>query len=86
MKPHHEGWLNDHPDRTEEWLKDKLKDGFDVHHIDGNHDNDDPKNLALIEGADHMRMHGAHNYSRLRPGPPPPCRSLADNLALRERP
>jgi hypothetical protein len=29
-----------------------------VHHIDGNHSNDEPANLVLIEGTDHLRLHG----------------------------
>jgi hypothetical protein len=36
-----------------------LKDGFHIHHIDGNHNNNDPKNLAMIEGLDHLALHGA---------------------------
>jgi hypothetical protein len=35
-----------------------------VHHVDGDHSNDEPKNLALIEGLDHMLLfHGVRNYS-----------------------
>lgn len=41
-----------------EWLRERLKDGFHVHHIDGDHTNDAPKNLVLIDGVDHMRLHG----------------------------
>ena len=36
-----------------------LKAGFDIHHIDGNHSNNAPANLVLIEHKDHMRLHGA---------------------------
>lgn len=54
---HHKSWLLDHPDRTEEWFESRIKDGFDVHHVDGNHYNNDPANLILIEGADHLRLH-----------------------------
>lgn len=57
MKPHHKAWLDSHPHRTEEWLMERLKDGFDVHHIDGVSDNHDPKNLVLIEHGDHMALH-----------------------------
>ena len=32
--------------------------GFDVHHMDGNHTNNDPSNLVLIEHGDHMMLHG----------------------------
>lgn len=59
MKPYHYAWLMRHPERTSEWLKKKLKDGFDIHHLDGNHDNNTPYNLVLIECRDHMLVHGA---------------------------
>lgn len=60
MKSYHVAWLSVHPERTEEWLSARLKDGFDVHHLDGNHDNDDPGNLVLIECGDHLMLHGTH--------------------------
>lgn len=59
MKEHHESWLKAHTDRTEEWLNEKLAEGFDIHHLDGNHDNNDPKNLVLIDHSDHMRLHSS---------------------------
>lgn len=38
---------------------DRLADGFHVHHADGDHSNDAPSNLCLIEGIDHMLVfHG----------------------------
>lgn len=58
MEAHHEAWLAFHTDRTAQWLADRLADGFDVHHLDGDHANNDPMNLVLIEAADHMRLHG----------------------------
>ncbi len=58
MEQYHKVWLEAHPNRTRQWLIDRLKDGFQVHHLDGDHKNDNPKNLALIEGMDHMQMHG----------------------------
>ena len=57
MEIYHKVWLEAHPHRTEEWLADKLKDGFDIHHTDGDHDNNDPKNLMLVEAQDHMLVH-----------------------------
>jgi hypothetical protein len=57
METYHLAWLSAHPERTEEWLKERLRDGFHVHHIDGDHFNDDPKNLVLIESGDHMMLH-----------------------------
>jgi hypothetical protein len=56
LKPHHVAWLACHPKRTEEWLLERLADGFHVHHADGNHSNDAPNNLILVEGVDHIRV------------------------------
>lgn len=61
MKPleaYHSAWLAEHPNRSEGWLRERLADGFHVHHADGDHFNDDPGNLVLIDGQDHMRLHG----------------------------
>ena len=58
-------WLGAHPNRSQEWLQERLRDGFDIHHVDGNHMNDDPANLVLIEHDDHMRLHGCPTFSRL---------------------
>ena len=59
LKPHHAAWLKMHPNRDAVWLRERFKDGFDVHHIDGDHSNNDGANLVLIEHLDHMRLHGA---------------------------
>lgn len=58
MKEHHIAWLEANKHRSKQWLKDRLADGFDIHHIDGNHGNNDPWNLILVESADHGRLHG----------------------------
>lgn len=58
LQAHHKAWLSAHPDRTEEWLRQMFREGFDVHHVDGDHSNDTPLNLVLIEAVDHMRLHG----------------------------
>jgi hypothetical protein len=57
LKSYHYAWLSVRPHRTEDWLRERLRDGFDLHHADGNHANDDPSNLVLIEASDHMRLH-----------------------------
>jgi hypothetical protein len=57
LKPYHWAWLAAHPERSQQWLRDRLADGFDVHHADGNHTNDDPDNLVLIEVTDHAKLH-----------------------------
>ena len=58
MQPYHLAWLSKHPERSEQWLCERMADGFHVHHLDGNHANDDPANLVLMEGRDHMALHG----------------------------
>lgn len=67
LKSYHLAWLSVHVHRSEEWLKAKLADGFDIHHLDGNHANDDPANLVLIEHTDHMMLHGGRTLGRLKP-------------------
>jgi len=57
MNRHQRAWLKANPHRAASWLREKLADGFDIHHLDGNHDNNDPLNLLLVEVVDHMRLH-----------------------------
>ena len=68
LPTHHSAWLSVHPHRTKPWFLAKLKEGFDVHHLDGNHENNDPTNLALVEHTDHMAIHngGTHILGRLK--------------------
>jgi hypothetical protein len=54
MREHHYIWLEGQPTRNKKWLQERLDDGFDIHHIDGNHANNHPMNLCLIEGIDHL--------------------------------
>ena len=65
FEAYHQRWLADHPHRTEAWLRERLRDGFDIHHIDGDHQNNDPKNLVLIECQDHFRLHGNGRLCRV---------------------
>ena len=65
MLDYHKAWLSAHLDRTEDWLKDKILEGFDIHHLDGNHANNEPSNLVLIEHGDHMMLHGGRTLTRL---------------------
>lgn len=65
MKAHHIAWLAAHPHRSEAWLRERLADRFDVHHLDGNHENNDPLNLVLIESADHLMLHGGRALRRI---------------------
>jgi hypothetical protein len=62
---HHAAWLSVHPHRSEQWLAERIRDGFDVHHLDGQSDNNDAANLVLIEHTDHMAIHGGRTLGRL---------------------
>lgn len=64
LRTYHLAWLSVHPERTPEWLTDRLADGFHVHHVDGNHANDKPDNLVLIENLDHIRI--IHGWTKLK--------------------
>lgn len=65
LKPYHQVWLDAHPSRDEAWLRNVLSLGFNIHHVDLDHANCDPKNLVLIEFYDHMMLHrGSHPMPR----------------------
>lgn len=66
LQPYHYAWLSAHPGRNKDWLRFMLKAGFDIHHMDGDHDNNDPSNLVLIEHTDHMRLHGMTGPGRVK--------------------
>ncbi len=53
----HAAWLKAHPERSEAWLAERIRDGFCVHHCDGDPENDDPSNVVLIESRDHHLLH-----------------------------
>lgn len=65
LRPYHLAWLSIHPERTAEWLSARLADGFDIHHMDGDHLNDEPENLALVESGDHLRVHNRGGFRRI---------------------
>jgi hypothetical protein len=86
LEDHHLAWLMAHPHRSSEWLKNALKDGFDVHHMDGDHSNNDPSNLILIEHVDHMGLHGGRTLGRLkRPAGPGRKKKPRPNAVLGNR-
>lgn len=62
LQEHHIAWLLCHPHRGADWLRGMLCDGFQIHHIDGNHGNNDPQNLILVEWRDHARLHGCDDF------------------------
>ena len=64
MKEYHYNWIKAHPGRDEEWLGQVIEQGFDIHHLDGNHQNNEADNLLLVEHQDHMRI--LHKGGRLR--------------------
>ncbi len=66
LQSYHHAWLSAHPGRNEAWLAERMADGFHVHHIDGDHANDAPANLVLIDGVDHMRLHGMKWFGPIR--------------------
>jgi DNA-binding transcriptional regulator YiaG len=57
MKPHHAAWLSAHPTRSLRWFRARVRDGFDIHHLDGDKTNNHPANLVMIENADHFMVH-----------------------------
>lgn len=65
LAPHHKVWLQSHPHRTQRWLRDRIKDGFDIHHMDGDTENDHPSNLILLETTDHTKTIHTLPFSRL---------------------
>ena len=78
LPPHHQAWLDAHSDRTAEWLRSIIQQGFEIHHGDSDHENNHPDNLFLIERSDHTRLHGIFSlgwrvdYRRRRPPKPKP--------------
>lgn len=58
MNEYHRAYLSKGT-MTEEFFLEALANGFDIHHVDGDHNNNDPDNLVMIYKADHFTMHGA---------------------------
>ena len=58
LQKYHRIWLEHHPHYDEFWLTQAISAGFDLHHLDGNHDNNDADNLILVEKGDHCKLHG----------------------------
>ena len=65
MEEYHRAWLEGHPEYDASWLHQAIEAGFHVHHLDGDHGNNDPSNLVLIERNDHFRLHGTHKLKPL---------------------
>jgi hypothetical protein len=84
LKPYHVAWLSVHPDRSEEWLETRLSEGFDIHHLDGDHGNNDPTNLVLIEHGDHMMLHGGRKLCRLARKKPQRRKAVERKLTRRQ--
>ena len=58
MPTHHRAWL-ERTGMPSSWLKAKIRQGFDIHHVDGDKDNNAPDNLVLIFRTDHLMLHSA---------------------------
>lgn len=65
LQKSHRIWLSCHPNRTESWLRERLEDGFHIYHADGDHKNDTPSNLIMIEGLDHMLIVHGHKVPKI---------------------
>ena len=66
MSKHRAAFLVANP----EWVE--IPQGFDVHHIDGDHSNNDPANLCLMDHVSHMRLHGVDLRAEAKRGPRTP--------------
>ena len=62
MEAHHKAYLGKHS-MSPEFLSEALRNGFDVHHLDGDHSNNEPENLILVWSQDHMELHGLKRFS-----------------------
>lgn len=68
LTDYHRAWLSENPSVEIKQLRAWLKEGFDIHHLDGDHANNSPNNLVLIWGPDHMMLHnGKKRMARLLP-------------------
>jgi hypothetical protein len=63
LQPYHYVWL-EHREKSVEWLRERMAEGFHIHHIDGDHNNNDKSNLALVYGKDHIEKLHAGSPSR----------------------
>jgi len=81
MEHYHNVWLGHHPNRTVDWLRERLKDGFGIHHIDGDHENNAPENLVLLDWTDHRMIH-AGKKSKIVVKPKLPPRPTSAHMAL----
>ena len=61
MEQHRKVWMESNC-KDEEWMYQASQNGFDVHHLDGDHSNNDPENLVMIFASDHMRLHNAEHF------------------------
>jgi len=50
---------------SEYFQKELLPDEI-VHHIDGNHDNNDPENLVIMKKSQHSKVHAVFNFENWR--------------------
>lgn len=60
----HEVFGNEKFENIKDWYY--LKDGYTVHHIDGNHSNNSLDNLMVITRSEHTRIHNALRKNNLK--------------------
>jgi len=75
-----DGWIYEHISVATKMLKRDLRDDEVIHHLDGDRLNNHPKNLIVLEGSQHCKLHawlsaGAHyketlNENRVNCGKP----------------
>ncbi len=84
LGPHHLAWLSIHSTRNPVWLLKMLAEGFEIHHLDGNHKNNEPRNLILVEYIDHRRLHGKNHHEFSADVREERKRDIEENLRLGE--
>jgi hypothetical protein len=69
----------------EKYNDEKLQNGYEIHHIDGNHQNNDPENLKAVTVEEHLQIHKDQNdYGAIQAILIRMNRSEEENVLLRE--
>lgn len=65
--------LIDYRQIASEYFQKELLPDEVVHHIDGNHDNNDPENLVIMKKSQHSKVHALFNFENWRKTHHPIC-------------